>query len=120
MGNKMTQLSKNFTRTEFSCNCGCGYDTVDAELLEVLQDIREHFAHPVKINSACRCWKHNEKINGSKNSRHLFARAADIRVEFVPPKTIQQYLKEKYPNKYGIGSYPTFTHIDTRENQARW
>ena len=27
---------------------------------------------------------------------------------------------DKYPDKYGIGMYSSFTHIDTRRTKARW
>jgi hypothetical protein len=33
---------------------------------------------------------------------------------------IYAYLCAKYPNKYGIGSYKSFTHVDTRAIRARW
>ncbi|BEB16509.1 hypothetical protein VEE45_23520 [Escherichia coli] len=45
-------LSKHFSRKEFKCKCGkCDYDTIDAELLVILEDVREHFGKPVIINS---------------------------------------------------------------------
>lgn len=115
------KLSKNFTRSEFKCQCGCcDYDTVDMELVNVLQDVRDHFNKPVKITSANRCPCHNEKVGGSDNSYHPRGRAADIQVLEVEPKQVQAYLLKKYPGKYGIGSYATFTHIDTRTGKGRW
>ena len=36
----MSQLSAHFNREEFECTCHCGMDTVDAELIDVLEDIR--------------------------------------------------------------------------------
>jgi hypothetical protein len=47
-------------------------------------------------------------------------RAADIVVRGKTPREVYEYLDERYPNKYGIGSYETFTHIDTRVKKARW
>ena len=116
----MGNLSANFDREEFACKCGCGFDTVDYELLIVLEDIRVVFGRRVFVDSGCRCSKHNEDEGGKKNSWHKKARAADIRVEGIPPSMIQSYLKGKYPGKYGIGSYVIFTHIDTRLKEARW
>jgi uncharacterized protein YcbK (DUF882 family) len=116
----MTQFNEYFNRSEFECECGCGYNTVDAELLEVLTIVREHFAHSVTINSGCRCPNHNTKIGGSPRSQHQFGRAADIVVNGVSPAIVFDYLNAKFPNQYGLGSYNTFTHVDTRSNKARW
>jgi hypothetical protein len=33
-------ISENFARSEFRCKCGCGLDTVDTELLRLLENIR--------------------------------------------------------------------------------
>lgn len=116
----MGDLSKNFNRSEFACKCGCGYDTVDAELVVVLQDIADHFGESVIINSGCRCRAHNKAEGGGEFSQHLIARGADIDVVGVSPHDVQEYLLKKYKNKYGIGRYNSFTHIDTRGTMARW
>lgn len=114
------KLSKYFDRDEFECGCGCGYDTVDSELLDVLEDVRVRFDAPVIINSACRCTTHNDYVGGKPSSQHLKGRAADIAVKGVDPTEVYQYLSMKYPNEYGLGKYKTFTHIDTRNFKARW
>lgn len=112
----MGDLSANFSRAEFACHCGCGSDTVDAELLTVLQRLREHFATPVEIVSGHRCQTHNRTVG----SRHLDARAADIKVLDIPPPQVYAWLDAEYPRRYGIGLYAGWTHIDTRANKARW
>lgn len=116
----MGKLSEHFNRSEFACNCGCGFDTVDAELLRVLEDLRNHFKEPVHINSGCRCRKHNIEVKGSEKSQHLTGRAADIVVKNHPPEDVQYYLQMEYPDRYGIGTYRNFTHIDTRGYRVRW
>ena len=118
----MGDLSPNFSRYEFKCGCQeCSCDTVDAELLEVLEGVREHFQAPVTINSAHRCPSHNAAVGGSDASQHKQGRAADIVVEGVDAQDVQQYLKVLYPNRFGIGSYNSFTHVDTRTfGPARW
>lgn len=116
----MSNISLNFKRSEFACQCGCGFDVVDAELITILEELRVSRGLAVKINSGCRCESHNKSIGGRSSSQHLLGKAADIVVEGYTPKEIQDYLKDKYPNKYGIGSYNTFTHIDSRSNKARW
>ena len=112
--------SDNFKRSEFACKDGCGFDTVDAELLKVLEEVRAFFGVPILINSGCRCAKHNEKEGGSPKSQHLFGKAADIVVKDVMPVKVYTYLDNKYPNTYGIGLYVNRVHIDVREAKARW
>ncbi len=119
----MTQLNKWFSRKEFKCKCNnCDQDTVDAELLAVLTDVREHFDAPVIINSANRCLEYNRSpaIGSKDTSQHVKSKASDIVVKGHSPDDVHRYLTVKYPDTYGIGSYDTFTHIDVRENKARW
>ena len=116
----MGDISKNFSRWEFECTCKCGFNTVDIELIKVLEDLREFFNNPIKINSACRCEKKNSIVGGVKNSKHRLGIASDIVVKNVLPTDVAYYLKNKYPDKYGIGLYQTFCHLDIRQEKARW
>lgn len=117
----MGDLSPHFNRSEFACRCGCGFNTVDHELLSVLEEMRMYYLRPVFINSACRCLEHNREVGSKDTSQHVRARAADVRVEGVEPPQVQSYLQAIYPYVYGIGAYTTFTHIDTRSGgPARW
>lgn len=124
----MSNLWKQgFSRKEFACKCGCGYQTVDAELLEVLVDLRNFFGRRVFINSANRCEEHNKAEGGApkkdgqrySGSKHMWGIAADIRVDGHTPDSVAEYLLSKYPNKYGIGRYNSFTHIDVQPGGAR-
>ena len=115
------KLSENFTRSEFKCNCGnCDYDTVDSELIAVLQALRNYIGKPLVITSGNRCPDYNASIGGSKGSYHIRGRAADIQIKGVSTCVIQGYLETAYHDKYGIGFYDDFTHIDTRTKRARW
>lgn len=118
----MTKISEHFTREEFACKCkNCSQDTVDSELLKILEHVRSHFDSPVIINSANRCRGYNEEIGGSKNSQHIYSRAADIVVKGHSPAEVQELLESFMKGWGGIGSYETFTHVDTRSNgPARW
>ena len=117
----MGDLSLNFSRYEFKCKCGkCAQDTVDVELIKVLERVRSHFNARVTVNSGNRCEDYNRAVGGGEDSQHLKSRAADIVVKGVSPMDVYAYLVRIYPIKYGIGSYGTFTHIDTRALKARW
>ena len=117
----MGDLSQNFSRWEFSCNCGCGFDTVDAMLLVVLQDLSDTYNHmPVNISGPNRCPEHNKKVGGAKDSEHMKAKAVDIKVQRMSPQVIYNYLNKKYPNTFGIGIYVNRVHIDVRKEKARW
>jgi uncharacterized protein YcbK (DUF882 family) len=116
----MGDLSAHFSRSEFACKCGCGFDTVDVQLLEALEAVRQFYGLPVTINSACRCAKYNAKIGGSPKSQHLIGRAADITVRGMSPTAVANYLEQTFPDRYGIGRYSTFVHIDTRATPSRW
>jgi uncharacterized protein YcbK (DUF882 family) len=112
------KLTENFYRDEFACKCGCGFDDIDMRVVRLCQMVRDFFDAPVKISSGCRCPAHNKKERGSPRSQHLLGTAADIKVRHVPPSVVHEYCESLDPG--GLGSYPTFTHIDVRDGEARW
>lgn len=110
-----------FSRKEFECKCGCGFDDISEELVQELMVMKEFFGGvPVYINCGCRCEKHNAMVGGAKHSQHVLGTAADIRVKGFTPDSVAEYLEDKYPDSFGIGRYNTFTHFDVRPYKARW
>jgi len=118
----MGDLSDNFNRSEFECKCKCkcGFATVDIDMIKVLEDVRWHFGQPITIMSGCRCDEHNRAIRGATHSKHKQGIAVDFVVWGGSPRDIAAYLNAQYPDKYGVGDYPNFTHLDLRPNKARW
>lgn len=119
------KISAHFDRSEFACQDNCGFDTVDIELIEALETVRQYFMAPVVITSGCRCEKHNLAIGGSYNSQHTKGRAADFKVQGHTPKEVHDFLTKIYQDKYGIGLYERgdggWNHLDTRSgSKARW
>lgn len=117
----MGDLSENFSRREFACKCGCGKDTVDVELLKYLEQIRSHFDARVTVTSGNRCASHNARAGGLPTSQHLVGRAADIVISNIDPSIVSELADQL--GVPGVGSYDTFTHIDTRSPsgvKARW
>ena len=123
----MGDLSRHFNRAEFQCkgqNCAvsghgnCGQDTIDYELIRILEDVREYFGKPVIITSGNRCAWHNQQVGGADNSFHVISRAADFYVKGVDVEDVADYLEDKAP---GLGRYSSWVHVDTRNGGwARW
>ena len=119
-GRQMNKISDHFHRSEFKCACPCDKDTVDIELIDILEDLRTYFRTEVVVTSGYRCKEYNEGVGGSKNSKHTEGRAADIQVRGIAPTKIYNYLTNKYPDQYGFGNGRSFTHVDSRIIKARW
>lgn len=117
-GNK--KLSTNFKVKEFACSDGSDPIFIDTDLVNILQKIRTHFGRSVTITSAYRTPGKNKAVGGQTYSQHLYGKAADIKVQGIAPKKVSAYAETLLKNKGGIGTYSTFTHIDTRETKARW
>lgn len=116
----MGDLTNNFSRFEFACECGCGFDCVDFELLTILQKVRDHFNQRVQISGPNRCKSHNATIKGAaKGSFHTRGRAADFRVQKIEPRKVYKFIDQKYPNKLGLILYDDRVHIDTRATKYR-
>ncbi len=117
----MGNISTNFSRWEFACHCGCGFDTADVELVDILEQVRAHFGGAViDITGPNRCRTHNEKEGGALTSRHLVGQAVDFKVAGIDPDDVADFLEERHPFCYGIGRYRNRTHLDVRSEKARW
>ena len=116
----MGDISEHFSRSEHSCKCGCGFDTVDVELNTLLEHIRNYYNKPVTITGPNRCAAHNAAIGGARRSLHMEGKAADIVVKDTSPGAVYTYLSRKFQNKYGFGLYENWIHVDVRATRARW
>jgi len=125
------KLTDNFSKSEFNCKCGCEMpnDVLDnIKLLAIqLQTIREYVGQPIKINSAYRCELHNSIIGGVKTSQHILGKASDITINTFTPDEVVDVIENLLVNEMlgsfyigGLGRYNTFTHLDIRDDKARW
>lgn len=106
----MGDLTKNFSRREFACKCGCGLDTIDIPLVQRLQEVR-NVAGPIVINSGMRCKAHNGQVGKSSTSSHLKGLAVDIKAAASRKRSqVLNGLLLAGFNRLGIG--PTFIHAD--------
>lgn len=104
---------KYFTRAEFTCKCGCGFDEISHELVQILDALREHFDSPCTVTSGCRCEAHNKIWNGAPRSQHLLGNAADIRIKGIHPALVAELAIQL--GATGTKVYNTFTHVDVRD-----
>lgn len=86
---------KHFKKEEFTCKCGCGFNIINIRLVEILENIREHFNNnPIIITSGCRCPKHNAEVGGVSNSYHTKGSAADFTIPNVNMQQVLNYCNE--------------------------
>lgn len=139
------RLSRNISRHEVACPCGCGFDVADSKTVEIVQGAADHVLEftgaervVVNINSWCRCREHNEVVQlsaspdympYSSESTHMLGMAADFWIEIIKdgersvidPHLVYEYLNRKYAGCFGFGKYNSFTHADSRtQGPARW
>jgi uncharacterized protein YcbK (DUF882 family) len=121
----MGDLSRHFSRHEFACKCGCGFNAVSPKLIDLLQTIRGYIGVPMTVTSGCRCEEHNAYVGGVRDSQHLYGRAADI----YTPIGAQAFF-EAVKKLYRMGAIPTlghaqlylkqnFVHLDVRVNKTK-
>jgi len=58
----MGDLSKNFSRYEVQCSCGCGASWVSPKLIEKLQHVRDVVGKPMTITSGVRLMKARSRL----------------------------------------------------------
>jgi uncharacterized protein YcbK (DUF882 family) len=123
----MGDLSDNFSRREFACNC-CGLCNVAPQLVVALQILRHRLGRPIRVLSGCRSEAHNRAVRGSRNSQHLTSitrqsMAADIKILGVAPEELARAAAEiEEFRKGGIGVYSWGVHADVRDapRPVRW
>ena len=133
----MGDLSRDFSRSEFECKCGCGFFKENPLLIATLQKIRDYANRkslnetdiPIFINSGCRCKDHNKAVGGVKNSRHLTGEAADVRIPGWESERLLNLIKrmaleDRIYVGYAYKINDTSVHIDVRIPQSatvrRW
>ena len=114
----------NFTRDEFACPCGCGFDDIDPLLVSTLQRLRDEVQRPVRVNSGCRCRAHNAAVKGSKSSQHLRGKAADIKIDGMTSQQIIDILRRLYLDGeiyvgYVYAINGRSVHVDVRAPQSQ-
>ncbi len=100
---------------------GSGATEINKHLVVVLDKVRKDYGKPIRINSAYRTRKHNEKVGGVSNSQHRKGNAADLHIGTQADGDRLEELFILYAgDSCGIGRYNTFIHLDVRPSKARW
>ena len=104
-----TKISEKFYRDEFECKCGCGMDSINLELVNKIQKVRDEYG-PIRISSGCRCKTWNKKEGGKPESSHLKGLALDV----VCNNSSDRYrlLKQLTLGFRRIGVHKSFIHVD--------
>jgi uncharacterized protein YcbK (DUF882 family) len=114
----------NFTRDEFACGCGCGFDEIDPLIVTTLQRLRDEVQRPVVVNSGCRCRSHNAAVKGAPQSQHMQGKAADIKIDGMTSREIFDTLRRLYLDGelyvgYVYAINGRSVHVDVRAPQSQ-
>jgi len=124
----MVKLTKNFSKSEFECKCGCSmpepvFHNIQ-KLANQLQMVRNFVETPITLTNAYRCPEHNAAIGSKPTSQHILGKAADIKIKKKSPEQVQIIIEAMIDHgqilQGGLGLYNTFVHYDIRKTRARW
>lgn len=112
------KVTKNFSPTEFRCNCGrcTGYPSYMKQVeLKHLQKIRDHYGKPMTITSGLRCSYENNRVGGVRNSGHLRGYAADFYMQGVTDTVANRkrsllWIKKRENHEFTYGAYMNDSH----------
>ena len=112
----MANDTENFKVSEFACKCGCGFNIIDQRVIHMAQVLRDYLGVPVRVNSGCRCEKHNAKVGGVKGSKHTKGLAADLSCSLGAKKMFDAVMTlhtdGKLPDLDYCIRYKSWIHID--------
>lgn len=103
---------KYFQKSEFACKCGCGADSMEEKLVKTADKVRAYFGKPITVSSGRRCAKHNAKVGGVSNSRHLSGKAMDFCVSGIPALLVLPYVQKQPEIRYAYAIDNNFVHMD--------
>ena len=117
--------SAHFKLSEFKCKDGTAVPTKYygncQKLMNLLEEIRAACGNrAITVTSGYRTESYNKKVDGAKQSQHLYAAAADIKVSGKSASEVYKLCDRLVGSRGGVGKYSTFTHVDVRGNKARW
>ena len=122
----MGDLSKNFSRLEVQCPCGCGANLINPFLIEKLQKVRNIIGTPIIITSGVRCEFYNASIKASMNSSHIpdgygIGNAVDIACSHSQHRYELVEVAQKFFKRIGIAGEGkgNFVHLDVDKEKVQ-
>src|SRR5690606_9860826 len=121
-GRREAPLSKHFRVGDFAAKDGAPYARIAPELVELLDDLTEHFGTRVHINSAYRHpgLNFSARLDGAADSRHMAGPAADTGVEGPSPFAVAEAPGNSRGCRIGLGLGEHYLHVDLRDWAASW
>ena len=124
-GSASVPTSAHFKLSEFKCKDGTAvpakYYANCQKLMNLLEEIRAACGNrAITVTSGYRTESYNKKVDGAKQSQHLYAAAADIKVSGKSASEVYKLCDRLVGSRGGVGKYSTFTHVDVRGHKARW
>lgn len=128
-GVTMGDLSKHFSKREFTCKCTHGAEhnfNIDAELIDKLEKLHNLMnAHEIIITSGFRCSSWSLSVGGYANDAHTKGIAADIKVSFCDDDGVVRWYNSDFIAEAaerigfnGIGIIDnTAVHVDVRNDK---
>lgn len=104
--------------SKIACSCGrCGGFPVEPSrtLMELADRIRGHFDAPMTPTSTVRCPAHNRAVGGAANSRHLWGKAMDFRIQGKPAGEIIDYVNQQPEVRYAYPVNSRVVHMDVKD-----
>lgn len=104
-----------FDRWEFACKCGkCGGFPAEPKetLVRTADRVRGHFGAAAIVSSGIRCTKHNAKVGGVSNSRHLSGKAMDFCVSGFSATAVLSFVRKQPEIRYAYAIDSNFVHMD--------
>ena len=109
-------LTENFSSEEFGCNCGCGFDKINLNLVYCLQVLRDIHGFEIIITSGCRCMKYNMQKGGHPHSYHLIGKAVDFQTKNID---VLALTIEDWSGGFHYYKEENFIHLDISQRR-RW
>lgn len=83
------------------------------KLVQTLKRIEAHFGRKMVVTSGYRNRKHNRRVGGARESKHMYCQAADIQIPGVSKWQLAEYARSM-PGRGGVGTYchTESVHVD--------
>lgn len=108
---------KYWSRDEFRCQCGGKYCNgfpaePDEKLVRLAENVRGYFGRPGHRSSGLRCSQWNAIQGGVSNSKHMFGKALDFRIEGKTSAEVLNYINSLSGVNYAYAIDSQHVHMD--------